>query len=396
MRDPFPSPVALYCQRLIGGNSNQTMQQFLFGHSSGNNANRLVEACLSQIGAVPAEANFGFLYTTDVLAADLRDILETLKVKTGIVRWTGTVGVGISTTGQEYYEQPALAVMLASFPETAFRTVPLQQFGVDEFIGEMGEWLHNDPFHFGILHGDPTNPATPELISKLAEKTPGAFFVGGLTSSGGENLQVADGVSTGGISGVLFSSDVPVATGHPQGCTPIASQHVITSCERNIIIKLDGRPALDVFEEDVGEVIARDLQRVGGYIFAGIPVQGSDTGDYMVRNLVGIDPNQKVIAIGDLVTEGNEIMFCRRDGNSAREDMLRMLADIRKRMDHRPKGAVYYSCLGRGRNQFGENSEELKFIHDELGDIPLVGFFANGEIFHNRLYGYTGVLTVFC
>ena len=89
-------------------------------------------------------------------------------------------------------------------------------------------------------------------------------------------------------------------------------------------------------------------------------------------------------------------MFCRRDGNSAREDMMRMLTDIRGRLGGEPRGAVYYSCLGRGRYQFGENSEELKLIRDELGNIPLVGFFANGEIFHNRLYWYTGVLTVFC
>jgi small ligand-binding sensory domain FIST len=88
-------------------------------------------------------------------------------------------------------------------------------------------------------------------------------------------------------------------------------------------------------------------------------------------------------------------MFCRRDGNTAQEDMLRMLADIRERIPVAAKGAVYYSCLGRGRHQFGENSEELKLIDDELGNIPLVGFFANGEVFNNRLYGYTGVLSVF-
>jgi small ligand-binding sensory domain FIST len=88
-------------------------------------------------------------------------------------------------------------------------------------------------------------------------------------------------------------------------------------------------------------------------------------------------------------------MFCRRDGDSAREDMLRMLRDLRKRARTPIKGGVYFSCLGRGRNQFGENSEELKLIRDELGEFPLVGFFANGEISHNRLYGYTGVLALF-
>ena len=116
----------------------------------------------------------------------------------------------------------------------------------------------------------------------------------------------------------------------------------------------------------------------------------------MVRNLLGIDVKQKLIAVGEYLAVGNEIMFCRRDGNTAREDMLRMLADLKQRISAPPKGAVYYSCLGRGRHQFGNDSEELKMIQDELGDIPLVGFFANGEIFHNRLYGYTGVLTLFC
>ncbi len=286
--------------------------------------------------------------------------------------------------------------MLAAFPDAALRMVPTIKNNPGEFIDSAGAWLEQDAFHFGILHADPTNPASPGLIAALAETTPGAFFVGGLSSSHGDNPQIADTVTDGGISGVLFSSDVPVVSGHTQGCSPIGSKHVVTSCQHNVLIELDGRPALDVFRPDIGEVMAQDLQRVAGYIFAGLPIRGSDTGDYMVRNLMGIDPEQGLVAIGEVVEPGAEVMFCRRDGNSAREDMRRMLADVRGRLDGEPRGAVYYSCLGRGRHQFGENSEELGFIRDELGDIPLAGFFANGEIFHNRLYGYTGVLTLFC
>ena len=372
------------------------MQRFLLAHGAGGDPERLVDECLAGLGEVPACANVGFVYATDALAGEFGNLVDRLSSATGVARWTGTVGVGISATGQEYYDQPALAVMLADFPESALRPIPLLRDGVDEFVDGAQDWLQRDPFHFGILHGDPGNPATPALIAELAARTPGAFFVGGLTSSNGPNVQVADAVVDGGISGVLFSSDVRVATAHTQGCTPIADKHIITACERNILIELDGRPALDVLKQDVGEVIAKDLQRIAGYIFAAIPIAGSDTGDYMVRNLMGIDLDQGLVAIGDLAETGGEIMFCRRDGNSAREDMLRMLADIRERLPGEPRGAVYYSCLGRGRYQFGENSEELKFILNELGDIPLVGFFANGEIFHNRLYGYTGVLTVFC
>ena len=89
------------------------------------------------------------------------------------------------------------------------------------------------------------------------------------------------------------------------------------------------------------------------------------------------------------------MMFCRRDAASAVEDMVQMLESIKEGLFTRPRGAVYYSCLGRGASLFGPNSEELTLIRQSLGDIPLVGFFCNGEISHDRLYGYTGVLTLF-
>jgi small ligand-binding sensory domain FIST len=150
-----------------------------------------------------------------------------------------------------------------------------------------------------------------------------------------------------------------------------------------------------VFKEDIGEVLARDLEKIAGYIFVGFPVPHTDTNDYLVRNIIGFDLDNSVIAIGELVEEGRSMMFCRRDGNSAIEDLQRMLQDISSRISTLPKGALYFSCIARGRNQFGEDSAELKIIQQHLGDVPLVGFFANGEILHNRLYGYTGVLTLF-
>jgi len=202
-------------------------------------------------------------------------------------------------------------------------------------------------------------------------------------------------VVEGGLSGVTFSDNITIATRLTQGCSPIGSKHEITSSQHNVIITLDGRPALDVFKEDIGETLSRDLNRIGGHIFAGLPIKGSDTGDYLVRNLVGIDPANKLIAIGELVKNGNSVMFCRRDTKTANEDMARMLESIRQGMFSRPRGGVYYSCLGRGASLFGPNSEELKMIREAFGDFPLVGFFCNGEISHNRLYGYTGVLTLF-
>jgi small ligand-binding sensory domain FIST len=199
----------------------------------------------------------------------------------------------------------------------------------------------------------------------------------------------------GGLSGVAFADSVTIATRLTQGCSPIGPKHTVTGSQRNILVTLDGRPALEVFLEDIGETLGEEIERIGGLVFAGLPIKGSDTGDYLVRNLVGIDPANKLVAIGEILPPNATVMFCRRDADTAQEDMTRMLDSIRQGLYSPPRGAVYYSCLGRGPSLFGPNSEELKMIGTALRDVPLVGFFCNGEISHNRLYGYTGVLTLF-
>src|SRR3546814_5609831 len=93
-----------------------------------------------------------------------------------------------------------------------------------------------------------------------------------------------------------------------------------------------------------------------------------------------IDPQHGAVAIGEYVDTGDTIMFCRRDHGSAVEDMRRMLADLKRRTGSSPiRGALYFSCCGRGPNQFGQDSRELRIIADELGDFPLVGFFRSEE-----------------
>ncbi|MCK5273675.1 MAG: FIST C-terminal domain-containing protein, partial [Alphaproteobacteria bacterium] len=138
-----------------------------------------------------------------------------------------------------------------------------------------------------------------------------------------------------------------------------------------------------------------DLRRVSGYIFAALAVTGSDTGDYLVRNLMGVDNENGLVAIGDVVSAGDSVMFCRRDQGAAADDLRRMLDRLKQRASGGVRAGLYYSCVARGPNQFGPGSREMKIIADELGDFPIAGLFANGEINHNRLYGYTGVLTLF-
>jgi len=297
--------------------------------------------------------------------------------------------VGVCASGVEYLGQPAMAVMLGEFEPADFSMLPLLRTPQDIAAQPLPD------AYFAMVHGDPANTRIQELIEGLSERVSSGFVVGGLSSSEGVTAQISDSVVSGGVSGVLFSERVKLATRLTQGVSPLGPRHRVTAANKNVIGSLDHRLALDVMKEEVGEVLARDLRRAAGYIFVGLPVRGSDTGDYLVRNILGVDPQNHLVAIGETVEPGDELLFCRRDRQSAEADLQRMLAAIGTQLNAPIRGGVYYSCLGRGQHMFGAPNREMELIRDALGDFPLVGFYANGEISHNRLYGYTGVLTLF-
>ncbi|MBK1644049.1 histidine kinase [Thiocapsa imhoffii] len=371
------------------------MTAFRFGHAAAPDWRVALDQCLTRIGQVPPTATLGFLYTTDALSDDLAEILRTLRDATKIQDWVGCVGLGICATGAEYYEEPAIAIMLGEFERDAFLVFPSVTDDLVDFDRRHRDWITAQRPYLGLVHGDPSNGQIESLVEQLAARTTAEFLVGGLASSRADALTIANGVTQGGISGVLFAERVGLITRLTQGCSPIGAHHRITEAQRNIVMRLDGEPALDVLKRDIGEELSQDLSQLGGLVFAGLPIQGSDTGDYLVRNLVGIDPNHGLVAIGDLVEPGRELMFCRRDLETAREDLDRMLEGLKARLSAPPRGGIYVSCLGRGVNLFGPESAELRQIQAALGEVPIVGFYANGEISQDRLYGYTGVLTLF-
>ncbi len=370
------------------------MHTFLHAAAHGAPTHQLLDSCLHAMGVIPEEANVGFVYATDSLAGDLQELLVRLKTHAPQVSWVGSIGIGLCSTAQEYYEEPALALMIGAFPENSFRIAPA--LSTDTTDAELDNWWKRQQASFALLHGDPTNLRIVESLNRIAAESYTSFLNGGLSSSSSENYQIADRVISGELSGILFNEQVEVLTDHTQGCSPIGPIHTLTESRGNIAIRIDHRSAVEVLKEDIGEVMSRNLPQSTGYIFTALPIPGSDTGDYLVRNLMGIDEEQGLLAIGDYLDDQNQIMFCRRDGNSASEDMLRMLRRLKTRLGGREiRGGIYISCLGRGRYQFGEHSEEMKMIQHELGGFPLVGFFANGEIYNGRLYGYTGVLSLF-
>ncbi len=343
-----------------------------------------------------AEGSVGLLYVSETMADGLSELLAVLGARTKVQDWVAAVGHGVVSSDDEIFGRSAASALVMDLPADGYH---LFSGGADtgrSLISRHREWIQDAAMPLLLTHADPTNRETALAIQGLPEET-GGFLIGGLTAAVPGVSHLAGSAPAGTVSGLMIAPAASeIATALTQGCSPISEPHRITAAQGNVLLTLDGRPALDVFKEDIGEVLARDLRRCAGYIFAGLPVHGSDTRDYTVRNLVGIDPEAGALAIGDHVEEGDEVLFCRRDRDSAVEDMGRMLDDLDRRVRGRPiRGGIYISCAARGPNQFEEPHREIDLIRERFGTIPLTGFFANGEFSRDRLYAYTGVLTLF-
>jgi small ligand-binding sensory domain FIST len=307
--------------------------------------------------------------------------------------------------------------------------LPREQFRV--FSGAAP--LHGDAAfapNTAQVHADPAATDLAELITEMSDRTATGYLFGGLASARTQALHIADGVFDGGLSGVAFSREVTLVSRVTQGCQPVGPARRITQGERNVVAQLDDEPALDCLLRDLKidgdeprEALPRLRQTLVGLsdprddLMARPGQFGTDT---RVRHLVGIDPQQRGVAVSDQVEPGMHLAFCTRSTEAARRDLVRICSEIREELEpetmpretalalqqgpdgssaphaaRRMAGAVYVSCAGRGGPHFGAPSAELAIVRRALGDVPLVGFFAAGEIARHHLYGYTGVLTVF-
>ncbi len=361
--------------------------RFRIAHARAPMWQRAVDDCIAQLGPPRGAETLGFVYANDRYVENLQEIVERLTEATGITSWIGTVGIGVIAGRSAHYDEPALAVMTAALPQSSFELF-------DCVASEELKLAGDGRPPVGIVHVDPRNPRAAELVAEIA-KASGAYLVGGLTAARGKRFdQVAGVVTDGGVSGALFAPGLTTATGLTQGCTPIGPARTITMGQDNVVMELDGVDALDALRDDLAAAPGQDLRRIGGTIFAGFPVPHSDTGDYLVRNLVGLDLERGWLAVGEKIELRQPMMFCRRDRAAAEADLAQMARRVRARVGE-VRGGVYVSCLARGPNTFESADAELAILQDALGDVPLVGFYANGEISHDRIYGYTGVLALF-
>ena len=354
----------------------------------------LANSCIQQLTPISTKTNLAFLYVTDAVAGNLPDVLNYLREKTGIKHWTGSVGLGICTTEKSVYERPGIAIMIAEFPEDSFHVFDPIVNALQNFDAVTADWIASKKPTTGIIHCDPRRVDLSQMIA-AASAVSSSSFVGAASSARQLPLQIANKVVEGGLSGVLMNADVPTTIGITQGCSPIGPARQITKAIGNIILEIDGRPALDVFRSDIGELQSRDIHRAAKQIFVGFPLHANEEGEYIVRYIVDIDVERKSLLVSQTIATGNSILFCRRDTQSATADLTRMLKTLKLKSGGKPRGGLYFNCIARGPSMFGPDFQEVELIRDILGEFPLVGFCGNGEISSNRVYYYTGVLMLF-
>jgi len=414
------------------------MKLFPFAHATHPQWPLGAGLVLAQLRAQMAQTDYAsaptlaLVYITDHYAAHARDILDYLSSELPeVTDWAGTVGVGIAANNVEYMDEPAMAVMLCDLPSDQYRV----------FSGVAPLGLTFEP-HTALVHADAQTPDLADLLDEMAARTDTGYLFGGLASSRSQTVQfavggngnirgqgAAGGVYTGGLSGVAFGEGVHLISRVTQGCLPVSREREITAAEGNVILTLDGQPALDLLLADLAisldnpqTAMAALRLTLVGLTAAGTRAVGR-TGRFgaevRVRHIIGLDPARRGVAIAQHIEVGMSMAFCQRHAQAARADLTRICAEIREELEpeemtlaqaatrasrevlsapdpaRRIAGALYVSCTGRGGAHFGGPSAEMQIVRHALGDVPLVGFFAAGEIAGHDLYGYTGVLTVF-
>jgi small ligand-binding sensory domain FIST len=265
----------------------------------------------------------------------------------------------------------------------------------------------NDDLRVVMLLADPFSTPISRLLPALTtcgEK--GAIpVVGGLSSGasqpGNNALALNDQVVTSGAIGVTVSGPVGVDIVVSQGCRPIGKPVVITKAQSNVIQELGGSPAVEVIQKLPETLDDRERELLSGGLLVGTVIneykERFGRGDFLVRNILGFDKKHGAIAVGDLPRVGQTVQFHVRDAETAHED-LQLLLDAQQ-LQAPPLGGLLFTCNGRGSRLFGGQHHDVQTIRERLGEIPLAGFFAAGEIGpvgeRSFLHGHTASLAVF-
>jgi small ligand-binding sensory domain FIST len=368
-----------------------------------------VEGLRSQLSA---PVTLGLVFMSPDFFPHAAATLEILRVHGRIPLLTGCSGAGLIVGEEEMETATGLVLALYSLPGAQLKGIRFTQSQIEEATGgtywhletgiepsRMNGWLvFHDPFHMDAESWMRTSNEAYAPLPTFGGAASGIFSE--------QTTQIylnGDVFEDGGIA-LSVGGDVKLAGVVSQGCTPIGEPWTLTRVEQNLIHQIANRPAYTVLAETFQKLPPADQQKARGNLLIGLVVneylEDFHRGDFLVRQLIGGDPNSGILAVGALPRAGQTMQFQRRDAMAATEDMSELLARAKKSLGGAPVyGGCICCCNGRGKNLFGVANHDAALIQKQLGPLTLAGFFCNGEIGpvgeKSFLHGFTAALALF-
>lgn len=358
------------------------------------------------------KVSLGLVFMSPRFFPNARQVLEILRVHGEALVLAGCSSQWLINGAEEIEQKPGISVALYYLPGARIQPFYLKQENVEEANGP-GYW-HNETgippsqTNGWLVFADPFNLDCDTWIREWNEAYAPLPILGGLASGDfterATQIYLDGEVYEEGAVALSIGGTVELFSVISQGCTPIGETWTITKVQDNLILEIANRPAYEVLLETFSKLTPDEQKKAQGNLFIGLVVneylEDFHRGDFLVRNLLGVDPKSGIIAVGALPRAGQTIQFHRRDANAANEDMTAILNHAHERLKGAEVlGACLCSCNGRGSNLFGYPNHDAALVQKRLGPIGLAGFFCNGEIGpvgdKNFLHGYTASLALF-
>ncbi len=350
-----------------------------------------------------AEVDLAFIFLSPAHLDEAEAVADAVREELAPRHLLGCVAEGVVAGVRELEEGPAAAVWAGALPGAEIECFHAAAVQTEEGMAVAGFPDLEDPGLVALLVDPFTFPVGP-FLTRLNETHERIPLVGGIAAGGRrpgtQALILDDAVHAEGAVGAVVSG-LPVLTVVSQGCRPIGRESVITRCEGNVVYELAGKPALERLRTEIAALSSEEQALAARGLLAGLVIDENrpqyDTGDFLMRGLLGADEATGALALGETVRVGQTLRFFVRDAASADADLRQALADAPGRA--RPAGALLFTCNGRGTNMFPEPDHDARVVTEMLRTDALAGFFCGGEIGpvggKAFLHGFTATLAVF-
>ncbi len=383
--------------------SSSSFSVFVEGPYSAEAVRTAAVSLREHLGA-PATVAFAFV-TPDYLA-NFADFIDTVRVDGHVGELVGCTASTLITGGAEKEGSVGFVLMGLHSPGSTVRIVDLSTDRMEAAEGS-DSWREEATGMNGwLVLGNPYGFPADQWLGEWSGGAPEVPVVGGLASGGESEEEVAVFHNAEFISGAVavgFSGTLEVVAAVSQGCRPIGEALPVTKAEDNVVFSLGSRPAYQALETAFESLSENERSHAQGNLFAGLAnneyVDEFRSGDFLIRNIIGADPNSGAVVIGGIPRLGQTLQYQLRDGDAADADLRSVLTAVPSAHPQTPVASLVFSCLGRGTNLFDEPNHDASLIQETLRAHPSAGFFGNGEIGpiggKNCVHGYTASCALF-